>query len=362
MEGAELRKNHIDSLLGPGMNIHRNPLNGRNFEYFSEDPLLTGKMAAALLKGMHEYEVTGTIKHFAANNQEVSRNRADSIVSERALREIYLKGFEIAVKEGDAVSIMTTYGPLNGLWTAGNYDLTTTILRNEWGFVGIVMTDWWAKINEEGSMEATINNTAAMVRSQNDLYMVTQSSEENSNNDNLEESLKNGTLKRCDLQRSAENILRTLMKLAVIKRSLGHISDEEKEAQAEMSKDDPVDFDMKYYEIEDTLVLDGSYINTDKGSSEVIGVTPKNRGLYTVKLKVKCDGSDIAQVPVTLSINGTVMGTITINGTDGKWNEIEMKNFALFSPNNYIKLFFAESGMQIDTITIERQKDNNSPF
>ena len=99
---------------------------------------------------MGKYGVTGTIKHFACNNQEFKRHDANSIVSERALREIYLRGFEIAVKQGGAYSIMSTYGPVNGLWTAGNYDLLTTILRKEWGYQGIVMTDWWAKINEEG--------------------------------------------------------------------------------------------------------------------------------------------------------------------------------------------------------------------
>ena len=131
-EGLELRKDKIDTLLGPGMNIHRNPLNGRNFEYFSEDPLLTGKMAAAQLKGMHKYGVTGTIKHFACNNQETNRHGVQAVVSERALREIYLKGFEIAVKEGGAYSIMTSYNPLNGFWSASSYDLLTTILRGEW--------------------------------------------------------------------------------------------------------------------------------------------------------------------------------------------------------------------------------------
>ena len=119
-EGLELRKNKVDTLLGPGMNLHRNPLNGRNFEYFSEDPLLTGKMAAVQLLAMQKYDVTGTIKHFACNNQEVSRNFAESVISERAARELYLKGFEIAVKEGEARSVMSTYGPINGLWTAGN--------------------------------------------------------------------------------------------------------------------------------------------------------------------------------------------------------------------------------------------------
>ncbi|UOK61340.1 hypothetical protein MT997_22655 [Paenibacillus sp. OVF10] len=148
--GLELRKNHVDTLLGPGMNIHRNPLNGRNFEYFSEDPFLTGRMVVAQLHGMNPYDVTGTIKHFACNSQEAHRNTVEAVVSERALREIYLRGFEIAVKEGNAISVMTSYNPINGFWSASNYDLTTTILRGQWGFRGIVMTDWWAKGNDEG--------------------------------------------------------------------------------------------------------------------------------------------------------------------------------------------------------------------
>ena len=147
MTGKELRLNKIDSLLGPGMNIHRNPLNGRNFEYISEDPLLTGRICAAQVKAMAKSGIGSTIKHFCGNNQEVGRSTSDSVISERCLREIYLKGFEMAVREGGARSVMTTYGSVNGLWTAGSYDLCTTILRKEWGFEGIVMTDWWAKSN-----------------------------------------------------------------------------------------------------------------------------------------------------------------------------------------------------------------------
>ena len=147
-EGQELLRNEIDTLLGPGINLHRNPLNGRNFEYFSEDPYLTGKFAAAVVKGIKKSGADATVKHFACNNQELARNTADSVVSERAVRELYLKGFEIAVKEGKACSIMTSYNPLNGHWSASNYDLCTTILRGEWGYTGIVMTDWWAKMND----------------------------------------------------------------------------------------------------------------------------------------------------------------------------------------------------------------------
>ncbi len=121
-EGQELLRNEIDTLLGPGINLHRNPLNGRNFEYFSEDPYLTGKFAAAVVKGIKKSGADATVKHFACNNQELARNTADSVVSERAVRELYLKGFEIAVKEGKACSIMTSYNPLNGHWSASNYD------------------------------------------------------------------------------------------------------------------------------------------------------------------------------------------------------------------------------------------------
>ena len=201
--GLEMAANKVDCLLGPGMNIHRHPLNGRNFEYFSEDPFLTGKMAAAELKGMAGAGVTGTIKHFCANNRETNRHFIDSVVSERALREIYLKGFEIAVKEGGASSVMTTYGIVNGLWTAGNFDLNTVILREEWGFKGFTMTDWWANINVRGK-EPDKTDLAAMARAQNDVYMVCPDGEKN--DDNTLVALENGGIERCELQRNAANI------------------------------------------------------------------------------------------------------------------------------------------------------------
>ncbi|MBQ3937681.1 MAG: glycoside hydrolase family 3 protein, partial [Ruminococcus sp.] len=148
--GLEMRANNVDCLLGPGMNIHRHPLNGRNFEYFSEDPYLTGVMAASELRGLHSQGVEGTIKHFCGNNQETNRHFLDSAISERALREIYLRGFEMAVKCGKNRSVMTTYGKVNDLWTAGSFDLDTVILRQQWGFDGFAMTDWWANINDRG--------------------------------------------------------------------------------------------------------------------------------------------------------------------------------------------------------------------
>lgn len=260
--GLEMAANKVDCLLGPGMNIHRHPLNGRNFEYFSEDPFLTGKMAAAELKGMAGAGVTGTIKHFCANNRETNRHFIDSVVSERALREIYLKGFEIAVKEGGASSVMTTYGRVNGLWTAGNFDLNTVILREEWGFKGFTMTDWWANINVRGK-EPDKTDLAAMARAQNDVYMVCPDGEKN--DDNTLAALENGGIERCELQRNAANICGFLLHTNALKRAEG-IGDTVKvinREDEEQEDDKPVQF----YKVDRDITLDLSDVDTKKGTS-----------------------------------------------------------------------------------------------
>ncbi len=168
--GQEMAKKGSHVLLAPGMNIHRDPLCGRNFEYFSEDPLLTGTMGAAFVAGIQKNGVAACPKHFACNNQETNRTHNDSRVSERALREIYLKGFEICVKTAKPRNIMTSYNKINGAWSHYNYELIQGILRSEWGFDGCVMTDWWMRASKDPDFPLLRDN-AYRVRAGVDVLM-----------------------------------------------------------------------------------------------------------------------------------------------------------------------------------------------
>lgn len=345
--GLEMAANKVDCLLGPGMNIHRHPLNGRNFEYFSEDPFLTGKMASAELKGMAGAGVTGTIKHFCANNRETNRHFIDSVVSERALREIYLKGFEIAVKEGGASSVMITYGRVNGLWTAGNFDLNTVILREEWGFKGFTMTDWWANINVRGK-EPDKTDLAAMARAQNDVYMVCPDGEKN--DDNTLVALENGGIERCELQRNAANICGFLLHTNALKRAEG-IGDTVKvinREDEEQEDDKPVQF----YKVDRDITLDLSDVDTKKGTSYSFALDLSNFGIYRVIVTASSTQSELAQIPMTLFSMGTAVGTFTFNGTGGKAVSME-KETPMFSRFTTFRIYFAQNGLDLHSIRFE---------
>ena len=342
--GFEMAENKVDCLLGPGMNIHRHPLNGRNFEYFSEDPYLTGVMASAELEGLHRSGSEGTIKHFCGNNQETGRLVIDSVISERALREIYLKGFEMVIKRTGARSVMTTYGSLNGLWTAGHYDLDTSILRNEWGFEGMVMTDWWADINERDKKQCK-NNFAAMARAQNDVYMVCSDSADH--DDNTLASLADGTLTRAELQRNAANICRFLIDSNAFRRLDGTYEKTEiiNRPEEDMGSDAPVVF----YELDKEIEIPFENVKTDKGCIYCYELTILTPGTFEAEITASSNNSETAQIPVTYFCNGTVCATYTFNGTGGK-DVSEVRKVNMYSRFNTVRFYFGQSGLDIKSI------------
>ncbi len=214
--GREMVDRGSDVLLAPGMNIHRSPLCGRNFEYFSEDPYVSGKIAAAVVRGVQSQGVSACPKHFACNNQETRRQFNDSVVSQRALREIYLKGFEICVKEADPKNIMTSYNKINGVWGHYHYDLVQTILRQEWGYRGNVMTDWW--MQSAASPEfPELRDNAYRVRARVDVLMPGGRSYEDrsfqSDGTLLETYGKPGGITLGEMQLCARHVLKCVMEL-----------------------------------------------------------------------------------------------------------------------------------------------------
>ena len=295
LEGVEMTAYEIDVILGPGINIHRSPLNGRNFEYFSEDPYLTGKMACAISEGLSRAGVYCTIKHFMANSQEWYRHTNDSILSERAVREIYAKPFEISVKEGGVKAIMTAYNSVNGYHAASNYDLATALLRGEWKYDGFVMTDWWAHITHLDGTTST-SDFASMIKSGNDVYMVMENAR--TNKDNLEESLKNGYLTRGEIQRSAMALCSFAMNTHAYERF-----------KANGFK----------YDISD---LDTSAMTVVKEICDASLETPimesfDKSGKYIIEIEFTSPLNSLAQIAIGIGIDLKEACTCVAKGTDG---------------------------------------------
>lgn len=352
--GLEMTANKVEVLLGPGMNIHRYPLNGRNFEYFSEDPYITGSIAAAQLEGLKSSGVSGTIKHFCGNNQEYHRHTTDSVISQRALREIYLKGFEIAVKSGYADAVMTTYGLVNGLYTAGSYDLNTIILRNEWGFTGVVMTDWWASINRRG-MEPDANDFATMIQAQNDMYMCCPDGSKNMGGDNVLEALQDGRILRTELQRIAKNVCSFAMDTNAFKRLVGEPVNIEIINRPKQADDFSID-DVEYINVDRDILIDLTEKASTADTNYVIALDVEHPGEYEVSLRGSSTLEKLAQLPCTLFFNGFPVSNFTFNGTDGK-DVVIRKEVKFYSRFNVLRLYVKSNGLDLKDIKFSFEKE-----
>ena len=314
--GAELATYRVDILLGPGTNIHRDPLCGRNFEYFSEDPLLAGKMAAAVCRGLDRSGVSGAVKHFMANNQETDRHGADSVISERAIREIYSKPFAICVAESGVRSVMTSYNPVNGRWSASDYDLTIRLLRSAFGFDGFVMTDWWARVSNDDGTPGT-SNLAAMVHAGNDIYMVCPDAL--TREDNLASSLADGSLARSELQRAAYNLCAfALQSLSYRAMRNGYGV---RDLRAECERKTPV------------AVCPAS-------DNAAVYNSPSARRA-AVRLEYVSDTATLTQTNIQIKVNELNAGSLLVGGTGGK-TECDYREISLYAGENRF-LFISES-------------------
>lgn len=339
--GKECKDYDIDILLAPGMNIHRNPLCGRNFEYYSEDPLLCGKIAAALTRGVQSRNVAVAIKHFAGNNREYTRKMMDSRMSERALREIYLKGFEIAVKEGNAWSVMSSYNRVNNIAAAESVDLLTNILRKEWGFDGAVLTDWR---NTYTSFKEVLAG--------GDVKM--PDTETNKVKNQMAGALDNNELSRADLLVSAENVVRLVIRTTndSISHTIAANTASRIKASDFASKSDGVGSET----CNDT---DGGTIPnyTQNGAWLSYDVRVEEAGTYTVYARVAADNRPNATVQI--SVDGKTVGTISNDSGSAGWQD--WKNTSaiqvdLPAGNHTLMLTFPGDAVNLNWIEFARKQ------
>lgn len=346
MLALELRKNNISSLLGPGMNIHRHPLNGRNFEYFSEDPFLTGMMACAQTRGLATYNVAATVKHFACNNQEFKRTDYDVIVSERAVREIYLKGFELAVKRGGLTSIMTSYNKINGIWAASNYDLNTRILREQWAYTGVVMTDWWAKLNWDYGQEGKKEYLGAMIRAQNDLYMVTVNANHEHSTDYGLQELQENMISHSDLLRNASNICHFLRRHDLDLYPLDLSVENEPSIEGQ-------DVEMvELGQMGDAFVIPLASYRPKQGSAVQYNFDVETLANYELSLQFSFATDVLAQANVSIYVNNVLMHLISLG--DVKEVSETLHIACTKSHHNYVRFHFSEAGIKTYDIKVKR--------
>ena len=268
----------------------------------------------------------------------------DAVVSERALREIYLKGFEMAIKEGGAQSVMTTYNPLNSRWTASNYDLNTTILRKQWGYKGIVMTDWWANMNDvvEGG-PGSLKYTGSMVRAQNDLYMVVNNygAEINSNEDDTMEALALGKLEVGELQRSAMNICSFLMEIPAFFRKQERNSEVKKfKAKAQ------IDVNEMYHLSSGTNEIPVAMGNT-------VGIKVDKPGTYRLIAYMMSPDTNLAQTACNMTLNGETVTTIQTCGTLGKWIKQQLDRIVFEEGFYELKLEVLKPNIEVKWIQLK---------
>ena len=276
-----------------------------------------------------------------------------------------MRGFEIAVKAGGAYSIMSTYGPVNGLWTAGNYDLLTTILRKEWGYQGIVMTDWWAKMNEEGE-PGSGRQTIPMVRAQNDVYMVVADAASNSAGDNTAEGLADGRLTRAQLTRNAANICGFLLRSVAMERLLDREEEECTELHNPISTEGAGDsgqvlarLELPEPKILEDIELPLEKLSTKKGTSAVYQLRFPKIGRYELVFRMSSTLGELAQLPISVFLNNTLQQTVTLNGTEGQILERVVTLPIRQDGEKYMKLYFGESGIDMHRMFLRYAGQND---